>query len=136
MLEYAVELTPDDNDTFMVTCPDIEGVATYGETKDEALMYAVDALMEAIAARIAHREDIPEPRRKGRHMVRLPSQTALKVMLYQAARRQKVGKAELARRLSARMDPQLQLAQTAWRHRITETHQQTRPRGGQPVEAA
>ncbi len=97
MLSYPVKLTPDDN-TFLVTSPDFPELKTFGETRDDALMYAVGAFSEAIAARIAYREDLPTPS-KGQTRVALSTQTALKVLLYQAMRDGKVNKAELARRL-------------------------------------
>jgi transposase InsO family protein len=46
------------------------------------------------------------------------------------------GKAErFINRPSAPMDPQLQLAPSPWRHKIAQTHQQTRTDRGQPLEA-
>ncbi len=98
MLSYPVRLTPDDNDTVLVSAPDFPELTTFGEDEEDALWHAVDALEEAIAARMQTREDVPEPSR-GRRRVALPTQTALKVLLYQAMRRKRVRKAELARRL-------------------------------------
>ena len=62
-------------------------------------MRAVDALEEAIAARIHDRRDIPMPSPVGEVQVLLPTLTAVKVILYQGMRDQNIGKAELARRL-------------------------------------
>ena len=59
---------------------------------------AVNALEEAIAARIHDRKDIPLPSR-GKTFALLPTLTSVKVMLYQDMREQGIGKAELARRL-------------------------------------
>ena len=98
MLDYPVELTRDDNDTLLVTAPDFPELTTFGEDRDDALARAVDAFDEAIAARIAHRDDVPRPSR-GTVRVALRSLTAVKVLLYQGMRDQEVGKAELARRL-------------------------------------
>ena len=61
-------------------------------------MRAVDALEEAIAARIHAGQDIPSPS-KGEVRVGMPTLTAVKVILYQGMRDDGVGKAELARRL-------------------------------------
>ena len=97
MLEYPITLTSDDNDTFMATSPDFPELTTFGDTENEALGRAIDALDAAIADRIADREDIPTPGR-GRTKVRLRTLTTAKVLLYQAMREQGVGKAELARR--------------------------------------
>lgn len=61
-------------------------------------MRAVDALEEAVAARIHDRKDIPLPT-PSEACVQLPTLTAIKVILYQGMRDQNIGKAELARRL-------------------------------------
>ncbi len=58
---YSVALTPDDNGTVLITCPDLPEVATFGEDEEDAIGRATDAIEEALAARIAHREDIPAP---------------------------------------------------------------------------
>jgi antitoxin HicB len=111
--DYAVLLTPDDNGTLLVTCPDLPEVTTFGKDKADALRHARDAIEEAIAARIAARADIPLPsaprdRRKGKAAakdtsmtarVALPTQTALKAMLHRAMRAQNLRKADLERRL-------------------------------------
>ena len=99
MLDYPVELTPDDNGTLLVTAPDFPELTTFGEGRKDALARAEDALEEAIAARIAHRDDVPRPS-GGRVTVTLGSLTAVKVLLYRGMREQGVGKAELARRLN------------------------------------
>ncbi|HJQ55776.1 MAG TPA: type II toxin-antitoxin system HicB family antitoxin, partial [Vineibacter sp.] len=54
---------------------------------------------EALAARIAHRDDIPAPSAGRGRRVTLPILTGLKVALYRAAREDGVRKAELARLL-------------------------------------
>jgi antitoxin HicB len=99
-VNYPIELTPDDNGTVLATCPDLPEVTTFGEDREDALQRAADAVEEAIAARIAHRRDIPpaSPART-RPAVELPALTSAKVVLYLAARAQGVSKADLARRL-------------------------------------
>ena len=99
MLAYPVKLTRDEG-AVLVTSRDFPELTTFGDDREDALLHAVDALEEAIASRIADRRDIPRPS-SGRNRVHLPTQTALKVLLYQAARDEKVTKAELARRLNA-----------------------------------
>jgi antitoxin HicB len=61
-LSYAVKLTPDDNGTLLVTCPDLPEVTTFGVDETNAIAHARDALEEAIAARIADGREIPDPR--------------------------------------------------------------------------
>ncbi len=64
MLTYPVKLAADEG-TFLVTAPDFPELTTFGDTREEALSYAVGALKEAIAARIASRDDIPSPGGEG-----------------------------------------------------------------------
>ncbi len=101
MLDYPVILHKDDNDTVMVTAPDFPEVTTFGDDVDDAMARAVDALEEAIAGRIADREDIPEPS-KGKIRVALPTQTGMKVLLYQRMRDRGLRKSDLGKRLSWR----------------------------------
>ncbi len=100
MLCYAVNLEDDDG-TVLVTAPDFPELTTFGDDRDEALMRAVDAMDEAVAARIHDRRDIPmpPPPTPSQVCVQLPTLTAVKVILYQGMRDQNIGKAELARRL-------------------------------------
>lgn len=97
MLEYPV-LLEDDDGTVFVTSVDFPELTTFGDDRDEALGRAADALEEAIAARIADKQDIPAPSTGDIH-VAVPTLTAIKALLYQGMRDQGVGKAELARRL-------------------------------------
>ena len=97
MLAYPI-LLEDDNGTVLVTSPDFPELTTFGDDPDEAVARAVDALEEAIAARIHDRKDIPAPS-EGQTFAFLPTLTSVKVILYQGMRDQGVGKAELARRL-------------------------------------
>lgn len=97
MLSYPIVLEAD-GDTLLVTSPDFPELTTFGEDRDEAIARAVDALEEAIAARMHSRLDIPGPS-SGEVYANLPTLTTVKLMLYQGMRDRGVGKAELARRL-------------------------------------
>ena len=97
MLAYPIHLEPDE-DTILATSPDFPEMVTFGEDREEALLRAVGALSEAIAARMHYREDIPMPS-AGEPCAVIPPLITLKVMLYQGMRDQGIGKAELARRL-------------------------------------
>lgn len=101
MLDYPVQLEEDDG-SILVTAPDFPELTTFGEDRDDALMRAVDAFEEAIAARMHDGRDIPEPS-AGEVRVVLPTLTAVKVTLYRTMQSQGVGKAELARRLGWHM---------------------------------
>ncbi len=58
MLDYPVQLEDDDG-SILVTAPDFPELTTFGEDRDDALMRAVDALQEAIVARVHDGRDIP-----------------------------------------------------------------------------
>lgn len=98
MWEYTIKLTKDDNGTLLVTCPDLPEVTTFGKSVKAALNHARNAIEEAIAARMADREPIPNPSEaKGRYRVALSSQAVAKIMLYRAMLNKGVNKSQLAR---------------------------------------
>ncbi len=98
MLAYPIVLENDDG-AVLATAPDFPELTTFGDDRDEALARAVDALEEAIAARIHDRRDVPVPSQGEAYAV-LPTLTSVKVLLYQGMRDEGIGKAELARRLA------------------------------------
>ncbi|WP_304178146.1 type II toxin-antitoxin system HicB family antitoxin [Phenylobacterium aquaticum] len=101
MAHYRIELTPDDNDTFLVTTPDLPEVTTFAGTVEEASAVASAAIEEALSARISRGERIPPwSDKKGKQPVAaLSSQTLLKLGLYNCLRLRGLTRAELARRL-------------------------------------
>ena len=101
MIKFRVKLTPDDNDTLLVTAPDFSEVITFGKTREDALDYAVGAFREMIAAKIHDREPIPKPSRvkADEPFIVLPLQTEMKIRLYEALQENGMKKAELARRM-------------------------------------
>jgi antitoxin HicB len=71
-----LELTPDDNDTFLVICPALPEVTTFGDNEADARHHGTLAVEEAIAARMAKWIDLPAPVRTvppGRPYVKLPT---------------------------------------------------------------
>jgi antitoxin HicB len=104
MIAYKVKLEADDNDTVLVSCPDLPGVNTFGETRQAALTHAVDAIETWIASLMSDGLDVPRARAAGRvkadeALVTLPALTTLKLELYWAMRKTGVTRAELMRRL-------------------------------------
>jgi len=106
MLAYLIKLVPDDNDTFLVTCPAFPEVTTFGNSKEEAQRAALGAIEEAIAARMSYGERIPIPVPAAENtpsrnslFVKLPAMTSLKVQLYITLRESEMTRAELSRRL-------------------------------------
>ncbi len=100
MSSYPAEITADDNDTFLVTFPDVPGAITCGETEAEALENAVDALETVLSGLIVQRNEIPPPSAaQGRPTVSLSLLGSLKVAVYRAMRARGWRKADLARAL-------------------------------------
>ena len=61
-MRYAVRLSKDDNGTFLVTVPDVPGAITDGDTTDEALARAVDAVLTVFDECMRTRRPIPAPK--------------------------------------------------------------------------
>jgi len=101
MLAYPVILTPDDNETFMVTFPDIPEAVTYGDSETEALVWALDALETMLESYMDDRQRIPYPSPvEGRPVVILPVVAAGKVVLHNTLLEADKKKADLARMLN------------------------------------
>lgn len=98
-MRYTVVLTADDNDTLLVTVPDLPEAVTFGEDREDALFRAVDAIETALMARVEAREPIPAPKAKGQIGVDLPALSSAKIALYRAMQEEGIGKAALASRL-------------------------------------
>ncbi len=99
---YAVRLALDKQDGgYVVTCRDLPEAITQGETLEEALTEAADALEEAIAGRISDGRDIPMPSdaKRGERTVSVPPSMALKAAVYLAVREAGISNSELARRM-------------------------------------
>lgn len=99
MLAYRIVMTPDDNGTVLVTCPQLPIVATFGDSEEEARRHGIDAIETALASMIDDNETIPAPDGASGPAVRLPMMTSLKVHLYWALKAAGITRAELARRL-------------------------------------
>jgi len=108
MWRYPVVLEKDDNGTVVVSFPDIPEAHTFGDTQEDALKRAAEAMLTALEARIADRESIPLPSeiRDDQPGVRLPALAEAKLLLYQAMRLARVNKSQLARRLHTHL-PQI-----------------------------
>lgn len=107
MFSYPVTLTPAEEGGYIVTFPDIPEAVTQGEDKEEALLWALDALETMLDAYMADRQRIPYPSpvKKGMPYVVLPVIVAAKVILYNTMLESGKKKADLARMLN--MSPTL-----------------------------
>lgn len=99
MTPYRIDLTPDDDGSLLVTCPDLPEVTTFGSDEGDARLHAVDAISEALAARIAMKQPIPTRTARGAVVVPLPALMNAKVSLYTLCLDRGVTRAELSRRL-------------------------------------
>ena len=97
---YPVVLSTDDDGRVMAVFPDLDGAATDGADRAEALSEAADCLEEAIAGCMARREDIPSASAaRGRPVVTPGAVISAKAALYTAMRAQEVSNSALARSL-------------------------------------
>jgi antitoxin HicB len=101
MRAYPATLIPDPDGGFAVTFRDVPEAITEGDSREEALLHAEDALESALAMYVAAKEPLPTPSaaQPGEVMVPLSALGMAKAALYQAMGEQGVGRAELARRL-------------------------------------
>jgi antitoxin HicB len=101
MRAYPANLLPDPDGGFTVTFRDVPEAITEGDTREEALLRAEDALASALAMYVAARERLPAASGAQSGEVRVPLSALgmAKAALYDAMREQGVGRAELARRL-------------------------------------
>jgi antitoxin HicB len=105
-MRYPVALARDDNDTVLVTFPDIPEAITFGVDEAEALENAADALAVAITGYIQDRRDVPDPSpAESGHFVGLSLLGELKLAVYRAMRNREWRKADLARALD--VDPRM-----------------------------
>lgn len=101
MRGYPVDLTPDDNGTMLVTCPDLPEVTSFGVDEADALARARHAIEEALASRINSAESLPLPGpAHGRPIASLSAPFAAKLELHLALRAAGLPLLELARRLN------------------------------------
>ena len=103
MFDYPVLLTPD-NDSLLVTFPDIPEAITFGMNEEEALKQAVDALETALSFYVDDRRVLPTPSViEGLATVRPSALESVKLGLYAEMLKQGVRKSELARRLNCHL---------------------------------
>jgi len=101
-MRFPVILTEDDADGgFVVTFPDIPEAITQGESKEEALQMAQEALETALEFYFEDKRAVPAPSgiRRGQDFVALSASLAAKVLLLNEMLAQNIRPAELARRL-------------------------------------
>lgn len=101
MRAYPATLTSDPDGGLTIIFRDVPEAITEGDSREEALLHAEDALELALAMYVAAREPLPAASAaQAREAIVLLSALGMaKAALYEAMREQGVGRAELARRL-------------------------------------
>ena len=99
--QYPVLLTPAQEGGYVVTCRDLPELVTQGETVDDALEQAADAMDEVFAAYLTEGRDFPQASKAKRreHLVAPPAETVAKAALSVAMRDAGISKVQLAKRL-------------------------------------
>ncbi|MDE3021729.1 MAG: type II toxin-antitoxin system HicB family antitoxin [Pseudomonadota bacterium] len=102
MFIYPVTLTPAKEGGFVVTFADIPEAITQGDTKEEAMTAAKDALETAMDFYFEDRRQVPLPSRakKDQPVVELAASLSAKILLLNEMLKQNVRAVELARRLN------------------------------------
>jgi antitoxin HicB len=97
---YPAHVRPD-GDSWMVSFPDIPEALTGGDSEQEAIEMAKDALVTALEFYFEDGRAVPPPSkpRKGHVLIELPASVAAKVLLLNEMVAQKIRPSELARRL-------------------------------------
>lgn len=102
MAWYKLAIQPD-GDVWLVTSEDFPELVTFGSTQEEACRNGLNAVEEAIAARIADGEDIPLPLNdsqcNGGLYVQLAMMVHLKAAIYMIMREKGWTRADLQRAL-------------------------------------
>jgi antitoxin HicB len=100
-MNYPVRLTPAEEGGFVVTFRDIPEALTQGDSEDEALDMAKDALITAMDFYFEDKRPVPQPSalEDGEQLVELPPSLASKVLLLNEMVRQKITPSDLARRM-------------------------------------
>jgi antitoxin HicB len=102
-MKFPVNLTLDKTDGgFVVTFPDIPEAITQGETVEEALAMAQEALETALEFYFEDKRAVPAPSRpkRGQSVIELPASLSAKILLLNEMVIQNIRPAELARRLN------------------------------------
>jgi antitoxin HicB len=105
MTQYPVTLERDDNQTILVTFPDVPEAVTHGDNEADALAHARDALITALMIYVEDRRTAPRPSapRRRQKIVTLPLLVEAKVMLSDAMIERRIRKSDLARSLGVHM---------------------------------
>ena len=101
-MEFPCILEPNGSGGFLARFPDVPEALTEGDTQDEAIDNAAEALEVALLGRMKDNSELPQPARsrpKSAVMVRTGAQSSAKLAFYAAFRESGLSRSALARRL-------------------------------------
>ncbi|WP_323840722.1 type II toxin-antitoxin system HicB family antitoxin [Photorhabdus africana] len=101
-MRYPVILEPVEEGGYFVSFPDIPEALTQGNTREEALEIALDALITAFEFYFEDNEKIPLPSPVGQDYVDVPLSVASKVLMLNAFLDSKLTQIELANRMGVK----------------------------------
>ena len=94
---YPIDLHKERGGGFSVSFPDFDEAFTDGDSLAEAIAEATDCLEEALAGRIARRDDIPKPSPVGDRPTAVPGAVlAAKAAFYEALREERLSNSAFA----------------------------------------
>ena len=101
IMAYPVSLKRESGGAMLASFPDVPEALTQGESVNETLTEAQDALLAALGGYINERRAIPSPSKakRGQRLVLLPPLPAAKLALYQAMREAGLTNVALGKRL-------------------------------------
>jgi antitoxin HicB len=101
MFAYPARIEKDTNGSYLLTFRDLPEVSTVGDSAEEALANAVEAIELAIELYFDEKRVLPSPSKakRGEAMVYLPAMVSAKALLVNEMIQQKIRKADLARKL-------------------------------------
>lgn len=101
-LAYPATFSKLENGDVMARFGDVPEAITCGESKEDALAMAQDALTAALSSYLDRRLDIPKPSspKRGQLLVELSPLVKMKLEIYQAMKDQDLSLAELAHRMN------------------------------------
>lgn len=105
LMVYPLTLTPDDNDTLLVTAPDLPELTSFGTDRADALRHAIGAAVAVLSERMERGEEIPDPSPISPEtpVAVLPTLVTAKLVLYREMQRLHLTQAALAERIG--IDP-------------------------------
>ncbi|WP_244216283.1 type II toxin-antitoxin system HicB family antitoxin [Phytopseudomonas daroniae] len=101
MYDYAIRFEREKGQGMAVFCRDLPELNSYGDDRDHAIRDAMDAIETTLSLYVEQRRKIPQatPPEPGEHVIRLPTVTVAKIVLWNEMVARRMRKADLCRLL-------------------------------------